>query len=441
MKFLIIGEEFMATSLAWRLQHFENQDVRVWCKKEEGKEHLQNMVQQVDSLGEGLRWVGRDGYVISEDEKDMTKLRKMGFRVYGGNKLTERMENDRIFEMEKAQKYGLSIPNFHHVKSVNEAIAFVKKNPDAYVLKQMANLPKEYNYVGKDDDGGDIILQLEWMKTRPEFKKYGNPPFMLQEVVEGIEFACSAVWTGKDWLKDSDENVILEYTKEHKKSEDGGIGKTCGESGSVMLITSEHTKLFEETVNKFTPMLIEECPDIRVIFDCNCGIADEDGKITPYLFETTIRFGYPECALEQYLLKTKVSDYMADVINSQSGNIEWNKDWGVVTVLGAGNYPHERKANEGSFKDQPVKFPFEEWDEHVAPGYIRYDNKDRTYRISDNYEDVCQITYSDSDIKTANKQCVQMMESIVVRDAHFRHDIGTVFADKELDQLKSWGYL
>jgi phosphoribosylamine-glycine ligase len=301
-------------------------------------------------------------------------------------------------------------------------------------------MPKTFSYVGKDDDGGDVILQLEWIEKQPEYQKE-KAGFMLQEVVDGTEAAISGWWMGKDWKRDDDGRVLCEFNCEFKKAENGDRGLTTGETGTVMKLTNKDIKLFEETVEKFTPILKEECPDVIVNFDCNVGIAEEEGKAVPYLFETTPREPYPESCLQQFLLDTPTSEFFSDLIDGKQGNIKWKDNWGMVTVLGAGSFPQETDTHDGSFKDQPVKFPFTDWDEHVAPFYIKYDTKKEIYRIADYYEYVCGVTYNGDDLKEVNNQCVKMMDSIVVRAPHLRTDIADIFLKDRLPILKKYGYI
>lgn len=440
MRFLLIGDEFMWTSGAWRLQQ-EGHDVRVFCAKKEGKEHLNGMVKQVNTLQEGLSWVKKDGYIIREDEKDVSFLRKAGYKCYGGNKFTERIENDRIFEMEVSKKAGVNIPNYHKANNINEAIEYIKKNPDRYALKQMGNAPKTWNYVGKYDDGSDIIDQLEWMKEQPEFKKMGNNlPFMLQEFIEGIEIAVSAFWMYNDWKRDDNGKIFIEINKEHKKEGDRDTGRTTGEMGTVAKFTTTDTRLFEETVKKYTSILRKEASDVCINFDCNCGVTD-DGEV--YLMEVTPRFGYPICALQEYLLDIDTGDFYADIIDGIQGKIKFKKEWGVITVLGAGQFPDEGNNHEGSFNNQPVRFDFtlEKWNNHIAPFYIKYDKQKKFFRVADYYEYIAGVCYHGNNIMKASEQCVQEMMKIDVRAPHMRFDIGKKFAEEEMKELVKMGYL
>lgn len=434
----------MATALAYRMQEHEGFDVRVFSESEEGKEHLLNIVEHVTSLDEGLRWVGRDGYIIRDDEKDMSNLRKMGFKVYGGNSFTQKIENDRVFEMEVAKEAGIKIPNYHAMESIDEGIAFVKKHPDAWSIKQMGHAPKEWNFIGKDDDGYDVILQLEWIKTTPQFKKMKRVPFMLQEVVVGHEFATSAWWMAGDWKRDDHGDVICEINFEHKKMLNDNLGISCGEMGTLGMITTEYNRLFTETVERLTPVLKKKAGDVIINIDCNCGIVDEKGKPVPYLFEITPREGYPFQSLFIHLLskETAVGEFMSDLIDKKQGNVGYSKLWGIVTVIGTGDFPHESesKSDEDSFKGQPVRFETDPPDAHIHPGYIMYDPKEAIYRVADNYAMVATVTYDDADIETANKKCVETMKRIDVRSPVFRTDIGKRVLGKELDYLIDHDY-
>ena len=239
---------------------------------------------------------------------------------------------------------------------------------------------------------------------------------------------------GKDWKRDDAGDILLSLSKEHKKEGNDDQGRTTGEMGSVGMISTVHQKLFQQTVEKLTPVLKKECPNVCLRIDANCGVTDEKKA---YLMEITPREGYPICALEQYMITSGVGQFFADLIDGKQGGVEYRRAWGVVTVLGCGRFPGEEKHHEGSFKDQPVQI---EIDEHVAPGYIKWDEKRSIYRVADYYEDIAQFSYH-GDIGAANKKCVEAMKKVVVRAPHYRTDIGEKFEKKELPTLKARGYL
>lgn len=435
MRFLLIDDEGAACSLAYQLQQRELHEVRMYCSKPEAREHLNGIIEQVQTIEQGLAWVGRNGYIISGDEADVSELRRRGYNVYGGNWFTEHLENDREFEMEVMKEAGIAIPNYHQLDSIDEGIKFIQEHPDQYCLKQIGHAPKTWNYVGHFEDGSDVIDQLEWIRMQPEFERMADCPFMLQEFVEGIEFAVTAFWQYTDWLKDENGKVIMVLNREHKKEGDGDAGRTCGESGTVAIMTTEKTKLFEETLLKLTPLLKQNASDVCIAIDANCGIIDT-GEV--YLFETTPRQGYPISSLIEYMLAPNVGFFFSGLIEGNAWTGDYQKDWGVITVLGAGMWPDEGESHNGSFRDQPVRM---EIDEHIAPFFIRWDAEKNYWRIADYYEYVLGAVYTGEDIIETNNKCVKKMQEVDVRAPHYRHDIGTKFANKEIPQLQELGYL
>jgi phosphoribosylamine---glycine ligase len=444
-RFLVFDKTGMSTSLAFRLSHLEDKDVRFFSQTAEGKEHLDGMVPKVRSLEEGLRWLGRDGYFVCGDEQDCTFLRKRGFRGYGGNRFIQALEDKRDFQSKVAQTYGLAIPNFHQVKTVREAVKFIKDKPDQYVLKQTGDLPKWFSFVGADEDGEDVIEQLLWMEQQPEFKKSKDAGFMLQEFVEGIELAVGAWWQYDHWMTDQEGNPVIVVGREHKKQGEKNTGVTCGEMGTVCRFVKK-SRLFNEVLNKFTPALKKFAPDVCLYIDANCGVVEEDDethKPRAYLYEITARSGYPCSTIYEFGMETPQAEFYKLLIENDTGMVAWKDEWLVGTVLGAGRFPFEFPVEEsyGTFRGQPVTFPFNKWDEHFAPGYIRYDSKSELFRIADNYEDVGTVVYAGNDIIKANAQCVELMRKIVVRSPQMRLDIGEKFVKDEVGKLYKMGYI
>jgi phosphoribosylamine--glycine ligase len=442
MRFLVFDSEGMATALAWRLR-LEGNEVQFLSLKPEGKEHLLGMVELAPDIMSGVSWVGKDGYIICGDEMSVAALRSMGYKCYGNNPFMQKIETDRNFQHQVAKDAGIKVPNAHHVKNVDEAIKFIQENPDQWVLKQMGHAPKTWNFCGKEDDGSDVIRQLEWMKDAEEYAKLkGDCPFMLQEAVQGLEFATSGWWMGNDWKRRDDGSILVEVNREHKKQLNDDAGLTTGEMGTVMRFP-DNLKLFQQTLEKLTPILKKEAKDVVINIDANCGIIEETGD--PYLFEFTPREGYPAQSLIIHLLETETGKFFADLIDGKQGGVETKDAWGVVTVLGAGQYPQETTSDnhEGSFKDQPVEIPQHEklFDGHLHPLYIRWDEEEKLFRVADYYEYVIASTHCEDDIEDANEQCVDDMREIVVRAPQYRTDIGEKFQNEELPKLEDLGFI
>ena len=431
-RFLLIGKEGMACSLAYRLE-LEGEDVAMHIEDKDSKDHLLGMVQHIDGIKDALNWVGRTGYIIADGEQDMTQFRDAGYKVYGGNKFTQRLEVDRVFQSKTAQECGVPIPNFHEVKSVDEAIAYVKKHPDAWCLKQLGHAPKEFNYVGKDDSGEDVLLQLEWIKQHPLANKMSQ--MMLQERVDGLEFAVGAFWLGSDWLRDDSGNIFVEYNREHKKMLNGDLGISTGEMGTLMKFGT-NTKLLEMMLEPLTPVLLEKARDVVLNIDANCGVVSANEA---WLYEWTPRMGYPAHTLQEQLLDMPVGQFYANIIDRRQGDLAYKDGWCVGTVIGCGDFPAEStEDNKHTYKGQPIDA---EWNENVMPEYVMHDAEKDVYRTADDYGWVSTVCFVDENIAKANEQCVEAMKQIDVRAPVFRTDIGEKFESEELPKLQKWDYL
>ena len=116
---------------------------------------------------------------------------------------------------------------FKEFLSFQDAIAYVEKNPDAYVIKPSGETQelKQLLFVGSDDEGHDVIRVLKaYDKSWGE--DFGN--FQLQKKVKGLEISVSAFFNGTEFLRP------INITFEHKKLFPKELGVSTGEMGSSM---------------------------------------------------------------------------------------------------------------------------------------------------------------------------------------------------------------
>ena len=64
MRFLLFDDEGATCSLAFNLQQRELHEVKMFSEKPEGREHLSVIVGQVQTMEQGLMWMGFAGYFI-----------------------------------------------------------------------------------------------------------------------------------------------------------------------------------------------------------------------------------------------------------------------------------------------------------------------------------------------------------------------------------------
>src|SRR6202007_1163628 len=228
-------------------------------------------------------------------------LRDAGKLVIGGTTYTDKLEDDRSFGQEELKAAGVNIIPYEDFSSFDEAIEFVKKNPDRYVIKPSgeAQNVKRRLFVGEEEDGEDVIRMLEaYKKAFSEEIKV----FQLQRRINGVEVAVGAFFNGKKFITPININF------EHKKLFPGEVGPPTRDMGTAMF-WREPNLLFSRTLLKMESKLAEE--GYVGYIDLNC-IVNNNGI---YPLEFTSRFGYPTISIQQEGMLTPISDLFWELAN------------------------------------------------------------------------------------------------------------------------------
>ena len=240
--FLFVTVESLSTDLAWQLTKAGHQ-VKQFTKSQNEKDVGDGFVEKVDAWEPLKDWAE----VIVFDDigfgETAEKLRSEGKFVVGGSVYTDKLENDREFGQKELKDAGVSTLPSWNFTSFDEAIEFVKKNPDRYVIKPSGNAQneKELLFVGQEEDGKDVEQVLEHYKLKWSNKiKF----FQIQKYESGVEVGIGAFFNGRDFAYPININF------EHKRLFPNNIGPSTGEMGcyddKTEVLTSEGWKLFKD---------------------------------------------------------------------------------------------------------------------------------------------------------------------------------------------------
>ena len=171
-------------------------------------------------------------------------LRKAGKPVVGGSPYSDKLEDDRAFGQNELKAAGVSIIPQENFTSFDDAIEYVHKNPNRYVIKPSGEAQnyKRLLFVGEEEDGRDVVEVLEdykraWSKKIKEFQ--------LQRRIMGVEVATGGFFNGKEFVTP----ICVNF--EHKKLFPGDIGPATGEMGTAMF-WSEPNKIFNATLKRWS---------------------------------------------------------------------------------------------------------------------------------------------------------------------------------------------
>lgn len=334
MKVLVIGMDTCGEGLAFSVKcKSYGHAVRLALGPRERKTTGEGFkgVQVVDNWLASAKWA--DIIVPTGNNLYMPKLdalRKMGMKVYGPSALSAELEISRSRGMKFLEQNKIPIPKYDQFDSFDDAEAHVRKTNQRYVFKTMGdNADKSLSYVSKSP--ADMVARLQlWKKMKMDPKG----PVMLQEHIDGYEFAVSG-WMGSDgFIGKPNENF------EHKKLCSGNLGPNCGEMGTVCKYV-DYSRIFDEVLGPLERplMAMGHLGDV----DVNC-IVDKKGQ--PWPLEFTCRMGWPYFDLMLSAHKGDPVQWMYDACEGKD-TLDVSPQVTCGIVLAIPDFPY--------FKDPPDK--------------------------------------------------------------------------------------
>ena len=283
--FLFVSSDALISDIAWQVNK-EGQNVKYYIGNKLESDIANGFTPKTKDWQKEIDWAD---IIIFDDVLGQGKiaheLRQKGKKVIGGTTYTDKLEDDRTFGQEELKKQGVAIIPYREFNNFDEAIKFVKENPQEYVIKPSGEAQniKRLLFVGMEKDGSDVIRILK------SYKKIWSEEikiFQLQKKMIGVEVAVGAFFNGQKFIYPININF------EHKKLFPGNLGPATGEMGTSMF-WSESNKLFKATLSKMEPKLAQE--NYIGYIDINCIV---NGKGI-YPLEFISRFGYPTISIQK----------------------------------------------------------------------------------------------------------------------------------------------
>jgi phosphoribosylamine---glycine ligase len=421
--FLFVSIEALSTDLAWQLTK-AGHSVRFFTKSQSEKDVGDGFVEKADAWEPLKEWAE----VIVFDDigfGDLAqRLRAEGKPVVGGSVYTDKLENDREFGQTELSGAGVNTLPSWNFTSFDEAVEFVKKNPDRYVIKPSGNAQneKELLFVGQEEDGKDVEQVLVHYKM-----KWSNKikVFQIQKYETGVEVGIGAFFNGYDFVYPININF------EHKRLFPKNIGPSTGEMGSSMYWTRS-SPLFENTLLKTKERLAES----RYVgyIDLNC-IANSKG-IFP--LEWTSRFGYPTISIQMEGVTSEWGAFLADIAQGKDASLKTKKGYQVGVVVAIPPFPFEDdKAFRKYSEDATILFRKPNLN-GVHIGEVKLVEGD--WHVAGRSGYALVITGSGPSMQDAINSAYQAVRNVMIPNMFYRDDIGQRWF-RDVDLLLSWGYL
>ena len=199
----------------------------------------------------------------------------------GDSVFASRLEDDRLFGIEVMEQCGIEVPRWDSFSNPEAARKFLAKHPSRYVYKPF-ELPGEEDqdasatYVS--DSPEDMAKRLDQL-----FEQTMHAPFLLQEVVDGIEISTEAYFDGEEFF-------FHNHTIEKKKLMSGDYGPNTGCAGNLVWNIDQPNKLFRHGLGRAKEFLGDS--GFRGMIDLNTIVCRNHA----FGLEWTPRFGYDASA-------------------------------------------------------------------------------------------------------------------------------------------------
>src|SRR5467141_963034 len=423
-KFLFVSLSGLIGDIAWQVLK-EGHDVRYYIEAEKERDIADGFVPKSKDWEKDAKW---SDIVVFDDtlgqgEKAQV-LRAAGKPVVGGTPYTDRLEDDRSFGQEELKAAGVSIIPYEDFDSFDQAIDFVKKNPDRYVIKPSgeAQNVKRRLFVGEEEDGDDVVRMLEAYKKAfsDEIKI-----FQLQRRINGVEVAVGAFFNGKKFVTPVNINF------EHKKLFPGEVGPPTGEMGTAMF-WSEPNLLFNRTLLKMESKLAEE--GYVGYIDLNC-IVNNNGI---YPLEFTSRFGYPTISIQQEGMLTPIGEFFYRLAEGSITSFKARSGFQVGVRIMVPPFPYtDPETFAKNSKDAVIIFKKPTRDGVHIEDVKQINNE---WVVTGTSGVVLIVVGTGTTMKAAQKQAYNRIDNIMIPNMYYRKDIGDRWFE-DFDRLHTWGYL
>jgi phosphoribosylamine--glycine ligase len=423
-RFLFISLDGLINDMTWQV-HREGHEVRYYIKNEKVRDIADGFVPKTRNWEKDVDWAD---VIIFDDVMGQGRiaqeLRAKGKKVIGGSEYTDQLEDDRTFGQEELKKAGISIVPFWEFRSFDEAIGFVRENPNRYVIKPSGGAQniKRLLFVGEEEDGKDVIQVLE------AYKKAWSKEiqvFQLQKRMTGVEIAVGAFFNGQQFVYPINVNF------EHKKLFPGNIGPSTGEMGTAMYWSGPN-KIFNATLKKMESRLRQE--GYAGYIDINC-IVNASGI---YPLEFTSRFGYPTIAIQQEGILMPISEFFYELACGRLENFKTRKGFQLGVRVVVPPYPfHDQQTFDACSRNAAILFKKRDL-EGIHIEDVKQVNGQ--WLIAGEVGVVLVVVGTGQTLKQAKNQAYFRLSQVMIPSMYYRTDIGDRWYE-DSDKLHTWGYL
>lgn len=458
---LIITQEWITPDLFLRMK---NEGHNVLLAVKYPTNILKGTIKRVP-YAERLKWASKADLVVYDEDnsQEVHDLRKQGISVIAGGKLVDKLEHNRKWASDVSKACGMKCPEMINIESLDQIKEIITSRKGRWVLKQEGKLDgiKGLNFVSKLPDSKDLLDFIDVLKDK--WIEGVKPDFVLQEFIDGHEFACGSFWNGHEFMKDAQGDELCYENWEHKALFPGNLGESTGEQYTVVkCIKAKHSKLFMETLDKCRDLL--KGVDYRGYFDVNTKTTEKGA----HFLEFTPRMGVPITSAQIEINKKPWYDFLKALADGDNFIMDYDPRFCLVSWLYTKPFPYVNNGKlsalyEEQFKDPPtdmqkinqlmtfrlsnsegviVNFAKDFTDDdlkHIHMDAVMFEDGILKVGNPDGY--VLTVSEQDETVEGAGAKVETILKKIIVPKAFWRNDFDKTNYHKSKDDLEKWGYI
>lgn len=413
MRVLFISKECEAIGVAHKIIE-EGHQVRFWCSDEDYRLAGYNLIDRIDAWRPSLSWAD----LIVVDTVGFSAYRevfdKAGKPVLSCSTVADLAELNRGKGLELFQRAGIKTPQ-----------SWFFSYPDEYRLDEEA--PKE-NVMIKPCGNIDCQLTRKCLsKAETDYALHclnEDTPFLVQEVVEGVEISTEGWWNGRRFI------TPFNHTLEHKPFMDNDISSLTGCQGNLVW-TCDEDEIVKATLSRLTDFLKRS--DYVGPIDIN-SIVNEEGV---WALEPSFRMGYDAIEALCEGLREDVIDLLYETATKTKNEMKISDDFLIAVRVSVPPWPQTDK--KAFPPGRPIDGLVEENLKHIYLTDVYKDDRG-IYRCAGSDGVIMKVTARGRTIGEARRRVYRTIGNLRILDMQYRQDIAAN-ANEKIQHLRDMGYL
>ena len=348
-------------------------------------------------------------------------LRAAGVPTIGGGKFCHKLEHDRLFGTEIAERAGAMIPPFEEFNSLSECKKWAQKLGDVEVyFKSDKFIDSDATYGAKNGD--DLVTFLDYLGTKTK----NNIHCIVQQKIDGVAYSTGQWWNGQAFIGP------FEQTIEHKKLMNGDVGPSTGCSMNVVWFAPT-SKAADSLGWENLATIFRENQAPPGLYDINAVI---DKKGQAWFLEWTPRFGYDSELTSFRLISDLSALFRAATLGDCSVGVSSDLAYAVRLAIPPYPYAHVNWAD----KHTPVGTPVPEvdgiWDGNfIGVGLM----EDEGQLVTASTDGFVGLTYAQGDtLEALHGEAMEFAKNIRCPGLMYRTD-GDKTLGKDAEELHKAG--